>query len=567
MLSFILHFDIALNLLTFEAAWDCENLLSPLDELPPRPSRPLFGQRSAIGTEDALLKPIRRFQLFVDSQPEYDFGVTQSNWNLSHTHDDNDSIITAVRDVEKTHQPIPLGPLRVFEERHYSYAGFSSSSPICAEALQEQQRPKLVTDMLAEIDDFLGDFGCHEFEEVLAEDYRATDTFVPSEEPMPLKLTARQKQNIHTTQPIYPDTEAKPLFTISEENNNQVDGTFHQPAFCSALHLTKYAGFVETSMAPAPLRIFKRPKVDNNRGLEGQGTLHARDNKKPAGPRDIEYSRRQQNRPQPNSPPILGPLFDESSFGIPVVPFLPNGPHRQLSFPSPNSIAYLEHEPLHRAGLDADDVSTVIEAPVGAAGVSEWDEDDSIHFLLGPMEDAPPLVPPHRELPRLQNSVLNRGAVNNWLRDSETAGSLEAATSHNTVDAPRRRRVRDVDVSSIDEADTPCPLRSQDVDARVNASIDALVYPIVQPESHSAYYEDDFLHDVMTAVSETQATDLDEQLRLLGPVYPSRILLWPLHHPATESEPENASLEGERSQSTSRSPTPEERPETSRCFL
>ncbi|KXH68139.1 hypothetical protein CSAL01_09347 [Colletotrichum salicis] len=553
--------------MNFKAAWDCENLLSPLDELPPRPSRPLFGQRSATGTEDALLKPKRRFQLSVDSQPEYDFGVTQRNWNLSHTHDENDSIITTVRDIDNAHQPIPFGPLRASEEPHYSHAGFSSSSFICVEALQEQQKPELVTEMIGEIDNFLGDFGCHESEEKLAEDYRATDTFVASKEPMPLQITAKQKQNVHTTQPIYPDAEVKPLFTINEENNNQVEGTFHQPTLCSTLHLTKYNSFVDTSMAPAPLRIVKRSTVDTNHRLKDQGTLHARDNKKPAGPRDIEHSRRQQTRLRPISPPILGPLFDESSFGTPVVLFLPNGPHRQLLFPSPTSIAYLEHGPLHRTVLDADDVSTVIEAPAGAAGVSDWDEDDSIDFLLGPMEDAPPSVPPHRELPRPQNPVLNRGAVHNWLRDSETAGGPEAAASHSTVDAPRPRRVRDIDVSSNDEADTPCPLRSQDVDARVNASIDALVYPIVQHESHSAYYEDDFLHDVMTAVSEAQATDLDEQLRLLGPVYPSRILLWPLHHPTTESDPENASPDGERSQSTSRSPTPEERPETPKYFL
>ncbi|KAK7455567.1 hypothetical protein Landi51_02771 [Colletotrichum acutatum] len=311
----------------------------------------------------------------------------------------------------------------------------------------------------------------------------------------------------------------------------------------------------------------KQSKADAHRKVKGPATLRARGNKNPTGPRDIEHARRQQTRLRPDSPPFLGPLYDESAFGTPVIPFLPTVEPRQLLFPSPNSIAYLEHDPSHGTDLDTDDIATVIEAPAGAAGVSQWDEEDSIDFLLGPIEGVPLSVPPHRVLPQPQSPSLNRGVVLDWLGDSNTVSGAKDATSNSEADAPRPRRHRDADASSNDEVDTPCPLCAQDVDARINASIDALVYPIVQPESDFAYYGDDFLHEVMTAVSETRATDLDEQLRLLGSVYPSRILLWPLHHPSTEIEPENASREGdERSRSTPILPTTEELPESPKYF-
>ncbi|KAL0764843.1 hypothetical protein CaCOL14_012649 [Colletotrichum acutatum] len=453
-------------------AWASENPLGPLDELPPRPSRPILGYRSSERTADALLKPTRLFQLSIDSQPEYDFGVAQQTWEDCYGDYDDDSHIIAVRDVDNIRHHIPSHPPG---ELYCTHAGFSGVSSICAEAHQEHQRPELITEVIGEIEEFLFDHKLGDFQE--------------------------------------------------------------------------------------------QSKADAHRKVKGPATLRARGNKNPTGPRDIEHARRQQTRLRPDSPPFLGPLYDESAFGTPVIPFLPTVEPRQLLFPSPNSIAYLEHDPSHGTDLDTDDIATVIEAPAGAAGVSQWDEEDSIDFLLGPIEGVPLSVPPHRVLPQPQSPSLNRGVVLDWLGDSNTVSGAKDATSNSEADAPRPRRHRDADASSNDEVDTPCPLCAQDVDARINASIDALVYPIVQPESDFAYYGDDFLHEVMTAVSETRATDLDEQLRLLGSVYPSRILLWPLHHPSTEIEPENASREGdERSRSTPILPTTEELPESPKYF-
>ncbi|KXH29343.1 hypothetical protein CSIM01_01071 [Colletotrichum simmondsii] len=541
------------------------NPLSPLDELPPRPSRPLFGHRSRNRTAGALLKPTRLFQLSISSQPEYDLGVAQQTRETSYGDYDNDSVITAVRNDDHIHHLIPS---HVPRELYCSHAGFFSVSSVSAEAQEEYQRPELITEVIGEIDEFLSDLELEDCQKVLAWDYHERDFFIASQEPLPLQIPAKNKPIIHGSQHIYSNAEAKPLFTINLEVNNHGNGPSNQPTLPMALPLTKHNGFVDPSMVPAPLSVIKRSKADTSRKVKRPSTLRARSNKRPAGPRDIEHARRQQNRLRPDSPPPLGPLFDESAFGTPVIPFLPVVEPRQLLFPSSNSIAYLEHELSNGIDLDTDEIATVIEAPTGAAGVPQWDEEDSIDFLLGPIENAPPPVPPHRVLSQPQDPMLNRGVVLGWLEDSETVSGGQDATSHSEFDAPRPRHVRDVDASRNDEADTPCPLRAQDVNARVNAGIDALIYPNVQPENDFAYYEDDFLHEVMTAVSETQATDLDEQLRLLGPAYPSRILLWPLHHPTTESEPGNASQEGdERSQSTPVSTATEELPESPKLFL
>ncbi|KAF4779854.1 hypothetical protein HER10_EVM0007262 [Colletotrichum scovillei] len=496
---------------------------------------------------------------------QYDLGVAQQTWETSYGDYDNDSVITAVRNDDHIHHPIPS---HVPRELYCSHADFFSVSSVCAEVKEEYQRPELITEVIGEIDEFLSDLELEDCQKALAWYYRERDFFIASQEPLPLKVPAKNKPIIHGSQPIYSNAEAKPLFTINEEVNNHGNGPSNQPTLPMALPLTKHNGFVDPSMVLAPLSIIKRSKADASRKVKRPSTLRARGNKSPAGPRDIEHARRQQNRLRPDSPPSLGPLFDESAFGTPVIPFLPIAEPRQLLFPSPNSIAYLEHELSNGIDPDTDDIATVIEAPTGAAGVSQWDEEESIDFLLGPIENAPPPVPPHRVLAQPQDPLLNRGVVLGWLEDSETVSGGQGATSHGEFDAPRPRRVRDVDDSRNDEADTPCPLRAQDVNARVNAGIDALIYPIVAPENDFAYDEEDSLHEVMTAVSETQATDLDEQLRLLGPVYPSRILLWPLHHPTTEIEPENASQEGyERSQSTPVSTATDELPESPKLFL
>ncbi|KAK1458123.1 hypothetical protein CMEL01_15470 [Colletotrichum melonis] len=548
-----------------QAEWASESPLSPLENLPSRPSRPLFGHRSRNRTADALLKPTRLFQRSIGSQPEYKLDVPQQTSGISYGDYDNTSVITVVRDVDNIHHPIPS---RVPGELFCSHSGSFSVSSVCAEAREEHQRPELITEVIGDIDELLSSLKLGHCREGLAWDYRERDFFIASQEPLPLQIPAKSKPIIHGSQPIHPNAEAKPLFTINEEVNNRGNGPSNQPTLPMALPLTKHNGFVDPSMVPAPLSIIKRSKADASRKFKRPSPQRARGNKKPTEPRDIEYTRRQQTRSRPDSPPSLGPLFDESAFGTPVVPFLPIVEPRQLFFPSPNSIAYLEHELSDVIDLDTDDVATVIEAPTSAAGVSQWDEEDSIDFLLGPIANAPPPVPPHRVLAQPQDPLLNRGVVLGWLEDSETVSGGQDATSHNEFGAPRPCRVRDVNASSNDEADTPCPLRAQDVNARVHAGIDALIYPIVQAENDFAYYEDDFLHEVMTAVSETQATDLDEQLRLLGPVYPSRILLWPLHHPATDTEPENASQEGvERSQSTPVSTVTEELPESPKCFL
>lgn len=512
-----------------------------------------------------MFRPTRLFQLSLDSQTEYEFGVAQHTWENSYGDYDNHSVITVVRDVDNIHHPIPP---HVPGERYCSHTGFSSVSSICAEAREKQKRPEIITEVIGKIDEFLFDLELGDCQEALAGDHRASDSFIASEEPLPLRIPSKNKPSIHASQPVYPNVEAKPLFTIGEEDNNHGNGPFNQPNLPTALLWTKYSGFIDPSMVPAPLSIIKRSKVDASRKVKGPATLRSRGNKRPTERRDIEHARRQQTRLHLDSPPLLGPLFDESAFGTPTVPFPPTFEPPQPLFPSPNSIAYLEHEPDKGTDLDTDDISTAIEAPSGATDVSQWDEEDPIDFLLGPIDNTPPPVPPHRVLLQPQRPLLNQGVVLDWPRDSETASGIQDASSHSEVDAPRPRRVRDVDASSNGESDTPCPLRAQDVDARVNAGIDALIYPIVQPESDFVYYEDDSLHEVMTAVSETQATDLDEQLRLLGPVYPSRILLWPLHHPATGSEPENATQEGdERSQSTPILSTTEELPESPQYFL
>ncbi|OHE99425.1 hypothetical protein CORC01_05225 [Colletotrichum orchidophilum] len=535
--------------------WGSENFLDPLEELPPRPSRPLFGQRISTTIEDDLLDSSLQFQRPIGFQSEYEFGALKQNCEPRNGEDDNDSIVTAVRDGDGLLEPTPL---RAPGKSHPNRARLYGASSIFTEAQSEHQRSNLITEMVGEIDEILGTFGCHNSHEVLAEDYRASDSFIASEEPMPLRIPAK-KRDVHTGHPVYYSTEANPLSTIDERDNDQEEEFFHRSALPSPLHLTKNNGFLHASAVPAPLRIIKQSYIDAGHELKGQSTLRAHNNKKPAGPRSIEHARRQTSF-LPDSPieaPVLGPLFDESSFGTPLVPFVPHGSPRRLLFPSPDSISYLNHEPTQRVELDANDIATVIEAPTGPAGATEWDEEDSIDFLLDPIENAPPPVPTHAPIRPHRDPILIHGAVLTWLRNSQYTSIPQSARSHGGFDAPRPRRVRDTDASSNDEVHTPCPLRFRDVDARTGA----LLYPIVQPSSESAYDEDEF-QNAMTAQIEARATDLDEQLRLREPVYPSRILLWPLHHPCVESEGENASSDAECSQPTPRSPTTEKRSES-----
>ncbi|KAK7455566.1 hypothetical protein Landi51_02770 [Colletotrichum acutatum] len=230
-----------------QAAWASENPLGPLDELPPRPSRPILGYRSSERTADALLKPTRLFQLSIDSQPEYDFGVAQQTWEDCYGDYDDDSHIIAVRDVDNIRHHIPSHPPG---ELYCTHAGFSGVSSICAEAHQEHQRPELITEVIGEIEEFLFDHKLGDFQEVLARDHRTREYFIACKEPLPLRVPAKNKPSIHTSQPVYPNAEAKPLFTINEEDNYHGNGPFNRSTLPTALPWTKHNGSIGPSMAP-----------------------------------------------------------------------------------------------------------------------------------------------------------------------------------------------------------------------------------------------------------------------------------------------------------------------------
>ncbi|KAF4420057.1 hypothetical protein CGCFRS4_v014246 [Colletotrichum fructicola] len=184
-------------------------------------------------------------------------------------------------------------------------------------------------------------------------------------------------------------------------------------------------------------------------------------------------------------------------------------------FSSPDPVIYIDPEE-RTTCLDLDKTITGPTTPLSVIPEEdEPDEDDSIDFLLDPIQNAP--IRPNRNL------LLDCSVPLLW--DKETA----SATSIQGISPDDDRR------SFIATAfhDSPCPRRS--------VNLDALIHRIAQPLDEATYDDDGFLIEPKVDELDVGATDLDEQLSRRQ-AYPSQILLWPLRHSqqtAESAEPED----------------------------
>ncbi|KAH0430347.1 hypothetical protein CcaCcLH18_07859 [Colletotrichum camelliae] len=191
-------------------------------------------------------------------------------------------------------------------------------------------------------------------------------------------------------------------------------------------------------------------------------------------------------------------------------------------FSSPDPVIFIDPEEL-TPYLDLEKTITGPTTPLSVIlEVDEPDEDDSIDFLLDPIENAP--IRPNRNL------LLDCSVPLTWDKEAAAATCIQGISPD--VDDDRSPFI----ATAIRE--TPCPRRS--------VNIDALIHQIAQPMDEPAYDEDGFLIEPMVDELDVKATNLDEQLSRRRQAYPSQILLWPLRHSqqtaeSAQSEYEDAS--------------------------
>ncbi|KAJ3958803.1 hypothetical protein N0V92_004627 [Colletotrichum tropicale] len=180
-------------------------------------------------------------------------------------------------------------------------------------------------------------------------------------------------------------------------------------------------------------------------------------------------------------------------------------------FSSPDPVIYIDPEERSTC-LDLD---KTITGPTTSLSVipeeDEPDEDDSIDFLLDPIQNAP--IRPKRNL------LLDCSIPLTWDKEAASATCIQGILPDNDRS------------SFIGTAfhDSPCPRRS--------INIDALIHQIAQPLDEATYDDDGFLIEPKADELDVGATDLDEQLSHRQ-AYPSQILLWPLRHSQQTAESE-----------------------------
>ncbi|KAI8243843.1 hypothetical protein K4K57_007152 [Colletotrichum sp. SAR 10_99] len=173
-------------------------------------------------------------------------------------------------------------------------------------------------------------------------------------------------------------------------------------------------------------------------------------------------------------------------------------------FSSPDPVIYIDPEE-RTTCLDLDKTITGPTTPLPVIP----EEDDSIDFLLDPIQNAP--IRPNRNL------LLDCSVPLTWDKEAASATSIQGIS-------PDDNRSSYIATAFHD---SPCPRRS--------FNIDALIHQIAQPLDEATYDDDGFLIEPKVDELDVRATDLDEQLSRRQ-AYPSQILLWPLRHSQQTSE-------------------------------
>ncbi|KAF9875074.1 hypothetical protein CkaCkLH20_07340 [Colletotrichum karsti] len=139
-------------------------------------------------------------------------------------------------------------------------------------------------------------------------------------------------------------------------------------------------------------------------------------------------------------------------------------------------------------------------------------KESSTGLELCPVDNAPVL--PSR------NPLLDHSLIFSHNESSMSTTSFQEALSETVRGTPR----------ASEPHETPCPQRQID--------IDSLVYEIAQPSHENVYGEDGVLVEESNEAEHSVAhfADLDDQLQY-GRVYPSQVLLWPIHHPSETGDP------------------------------
>ncbi|KAK2772567.1 hypothetical protein CKAH01_13947 [Colletotrichum kahawae] len=181
-------------------------------------------------------------------------------------------------------------------------------------------------------------------------------------------------------------------------------------------------------------------------------------------------------------------------------------------FSSPDPVIYIDPEE-RTTFLDLDKTITGPTTPLPVIlEEDEPDEDDSIDFLLDPIQNAP--IRPNRNL------LLDCSVPLTWGKEAAAATCIQGISPDFNDD-----RSPFIATAILE---TPCPRRS--------VNIDALIHHIAQPLDEPAYDEDGFLIEPTAAELDVGATDLDEQLSRRRQAYPSQILLWPLRQSQQTAE-------------------------------
>ncbi|WQF82754.1 hypothetical protein CDEST_07768 [Colletotrichum destructivum] len=481
-------------------AWESDVLSNSFRSSSLCPNQSLLTTESMFGDED------NKSDLFV---PSKDFGISEDNgssgtsrtFHGSYYNDNTATIEPLIHEIDDLLDTFGYQGSQAFQID--SLMGFDSR--------QSVHRSQVVDALVVETDDYLDTLGARQSPDLLVDNFRRRKDFLPCAEPLPLSILKKKKPKYHGG--VFSHVSAKPkgLYTIKEK---EAAPPCQGSTLSDSLRKTANKDFLNASAIPQPLRIIKLGNPGAVRGQgQGCGTWPFQDNTASLTHQGAEKLRLQgeyfASSPVTDSQQI-GPLFDESNFGQPVIPMPTCFSPRLTLFSEPNPLPYIELDPTQSPKLSSVQEHDAINLPLAA---SDWDEEDSISFLLDPIDDEP--------FPRCQNPVFYESAVHAWLEDSIHHQALYEASSesndHGSQDDLGLSNSRGVDFSARRLPHVPRPPCCSQREVTLGSGHLSKIYPVEREE---------------------EAQDLDEQLRLRAQAPPCRIFLWTLHHSSQNAETE-----------------------------
>ncbi|KAK6224474.1 hypothetical protein QIS74_02801 [Colletotrichum tabaci] len=481
-------------------AWESDVLFNSLRRSSPCPNQSLLTTESMFGDENNVTD---FFVASMDFTSFEDNGLssTSRTFHGSYYNDNAATIEPLIHEIDDFLDTFGYQGSRDFQIN--SFMEFDSRQGV--------HRSKVVDALVVEIDDCLNTLGARQSPDLLVDGFCRRKDFLPSAEPLPLSILKNKKPRFQGGFFSHVSAKPKGLYTIKEKEAAPLcQGT----TLSDSLHKTANKDFLNASAIPLPLRIIKVGNPGAVRGQgQGCGTLPFQDNTASLAHRGAEKPRRQKDcfasSPVTDSQQI-GPLFDESNFGQPMIPLPACFSPWLTLFSESDSLPYIDFDPTQSPELSSAQEHDATNLPLAA---SDWDEEDSISFLLDPIEDEP--------FPRCQNPVFYESAVHAWLEDSIHHQAPHEASSESNDDGNQ------------DDLGLP--------NSRgINFSARCLPQ-VPRSPSHSqrgVTLGSGHLSKIYPVEREEDARDLDEQLRVRTQASPCRIFLWTLHHSSQNSETE-----------------------------